>query len=69
MRGDYAVNSRGTYTVTYTYEDISYALKFTAVEGIYSFEFEENSSNIIPSVMNIKLHWKSCSSNASSSWK
>ena len=51
--GDYvAVNSRGTYTVTYTYEDISYALKFTAVEGIYSFEFEENSSNIIPSVMN-----------------
>lgn len=57
--GDYVeVNSRGTYTVTYTLSDVQNILKFTAVEGIYSFEFEENLEQIVPSVMNINYSEK-----------
>lgn len=54
--GDYvAVNRMGTYSVVYSYTDdntsevFSHTLKFKAVEGVYSFEFEENSQYIIPS--------------------
>lgn len=47
------VTMRGKYSVIYSAPTFSQVLYFTAVEGIYAFEFEENSSYIIPSVMNV----------------
>ena len=50
----FKVDEIGEYSIIYTFEGYSHALTVTAKEGIYSFDFDENSAQIIPSYVNIE---------------
>lgn len=48
------VTSLGEYSIIYSYNGYSQALKMNAKEGIYSFKFDENSQQIFPQIVNIQ---------------
>ena len=51
--GYFEVKYPGEYNIVYSYQGYSHALSLNAEEGIYAFEFEKNSQQIIPSYINI----------------